>query len=225
MEKIASNLKKIKEDIRVSCEKIGRDPSGVKIVAATKYADIDQINILIGLGITDLGENKADDLLSKSKKADNEPVWHFIGHLQSNKISKVVPVAQYIHSIDSIETLSKTNRFAGSIGKIQKVLIEVNISGEETKFGIKKDELNNFIMNALKYDNIKVCGLMTMAPQIDDNEYIRNIFCSLRNILNDMNGHFKNLNLTELSMGMSGDYRIAVEEGATFIRIGSAIFK
>jgi pyridoxal phosphate enzyme (YggS family) len=225
MEKIALNLNKINNDIRFSCETAGRDFSSVKIVAATKYADIDQINTLLDLGITDLGENKADDLLLKSKTVKSEPVWHFLGHLQSNKIKKVVPIAQYIHSVDNIDTLSKINYFAESIGKIQKVLIEVNISNEETKFGISKGELNNFIMNAIKYDNIKVCGLMTMAPDTDDYDYIRYIFCSLRNTLGELNNSYKNLNLSELSMGMSNDYKIAVEEGATIVRIGSAIFK
>ncbi len=224
-EKIAFNLNRINNDISSSCKTAGRDPSGVKIVVATKYADINQINTLIDLGITDLGENKADDLVLKSQIVNKKPVWHFIGHLQSNKIKKVVPIAQYIHSIDSIDTLSKINYFAESIGKIQKILIEVNISDEETKFGIKKDGLNNFIMNAIKYDNIKMCGLMTMAPNTDDYEYIRYIFSSLRNTLNDLNNYFKNLYLSELSMGMSNDYKIAVEEGATIVRIGSAIFK
>lgn len=225
MEKIALNLNNVKSDITSSCEIAGRDPSLIKIVVATKYADADQINKLIGLGITDLGENKADDLLLKSKKILGKPVWHFIGHLQSNKIKKVVPIAQYIHSIDNIDTLSKINDFAGSIGKTQKVLIEVNISDEENKFGINKDELNNFVMNAIKYDNIKLCGLMTMAPYTEDYEYIRYIFCTLRNNMRDLNSYFKDLCLSELSMGMSNDYKIAVEEGATMVRIGSAIFK
>jgi len=225
MEKIALNLNNIRNNIMSSCEIAGRDPSLIKIVVATKYADADQINKLMDLGITDLGENKAEDLLAKSKKISGNPVWHFIGHLQSNKIKKVVPIAHYIHSIDKIDTLSKINQFAGSIGKIQKVLIEVNISDEENKFGINKDELNNFVMNARKYDNIKLCGLMTMAPYTEDYKYIRYIFCTLRNTMGDLNSYFKDLNLSELSMGMSNDYRIAVEEGTTMVRIGSAIFK
>ena len=224
MEKIALNLNKINNDIRLSCKIADRDPSSVRIVAATKYADIREINNLLDLGITDLGENKADELLLKSKAIDNRPVWHFFGHLQSNKIKKVVTIAKYIHSVDNIDTLSKINDFAKSIGKIQEVLIEVNISDEKTKFGISKGELNNFIMDAIKYDNIKICGLMTMAPYTDDYNYIRRVFCTLRNTLGDLNNSFKNLNLLELSMGMSNDYKIAIEEGATMIRIGSAIF-
>lgn len=225
MEEIALNLNKINADIRRSCEIAGRDPSGIRIVAATKYADIGQINNLLDLGIVDLGENKADELLLKSKTVNNKPIWHFFGHLQSNKIKKVVPIAQFIHSVDNIDTLSKINDFAKSIGKIQKVLIEINISNEETKFGISKVGLNNFIMKAIKYGNIDVCGLMTMAPFTDNYDYIRNIFKTLRNTLDDLNNSFKKLNLSELSMGMSNDYMIAVEEGATMVRIGSAIFK
>ena len=225
MEKITFNLEKIKNNIMAACLKVDRDPAGVRIVAATKYADIEQINTLIDSGINNLGENKADALVLKSKIIINQPIWHFFGHLQSNKIKKVVPIAEYIHSIDNIDTLSKINDSAKSIEKIQKVLVEVNISNEETKFGIDKNELNNFIMNAIKYDNIKVCGLMTMAPYTDDYDYIRFIFCALGNVLKDLNNSFKNLNLTELSMGMSNDYIVAVEEGATMVRIGSAIFE
>ena len=225
MEKIVLNLNKINTGIRHSCEIAGRDPTSVRIVAATKYADIGQINNLLDLGIIDLGENKADDLLKKSKTVKNKPVWHFFGHLQSNKIKKVVPIAQYIHSVDNIDTLSKINDFAKSIEKIQKVLVEINISNEETKFGINKIELNNFIMKAIKYDNIELCGLMTIAPWTDDYDYIRDIFKTLRNTLDDLNKSFDKLSLTELSMGMSNDYMIAVEEGATMVRIGSAIFK
>ena len=224
MEKIALNLNKIKADIKNSCSVVGRDPSEIRIVAATKYADSGQINNLLDLGITDLGENKADDLLLKSRTVKANPIWHFFGHLQSNKIKKVVPIVQYIHSIDNIDTLTKINDFAKSIGKIQKVLIEVNISNEETKFGITKEGLNKLIMDAIEYDNIKLCGLMTMAPFTDNFGCIRNIFKTLRNTLDDLNIFFKELNLSELSMGMSNDYKIAIEEGATMIRIGSAIF-
>jgi hypothetical protein len=223
-DKIISNLNKIKENIRKTCENVSRDPSGIKIIAATKYANPEQIQILIDSGITDSGENKADDLVFKSGIVKGNLIWHFIGHLQSNKIKKVIPIVQYIHSIDNLSTLNKINDFAASIKKIQKILIEVNISNEETKYGIKLNETIDFIKNALKYDNIKICGLMTMAPLTDDFNYIRNIFSTLRNELNKLNNHFKNLNLTELSMGMSNDYKIAVEEGATMLRIGSAIF-
>ncbi|MCL5772104.1 MAG: YggS family pyridoxal phosphate-dependent enzyme [Actinobacteria bacterium] len=223
-DKIISNLNKIKENIRKACENASRNSFDIKIIAATKYANPEQIQILIDYGITDLGENKADDLVFKSSIVKGNPIWHFIGHLQSNKIKKVVPIVQYIHSIDDLSTLNKINNLATSIKKIQKILIEVNISNEETKYGIKLNETIDFITNALKYDNIKICGLMTMAPLTDDFNYIRNIFSTLRNELNKLNNHFKNLNLTELSMGMSNDYQVAVEEGATMLRIGSAIF-
>jgi len=224
MEKIAINLMKINTDIRRACEIAGRDLASVRIVAATKYADIGQINSLLELGVTDLGENKADDLVLKSKTVNGKPVWHFFGHLQSNKIKKVVPIAQYIHSVDNIETLSKINDFAKSIGKIQKILIEINIADEETKFGINIDNINKFIMNSVKYVNIEVCGLMTMAPYTDNYERIRSVFKTLAGTLRDLNNSFKKLNLSELSMGMSNDYTIAIEEGATMVRIGSAIF-
>lgn len=224
-EKISCNMKKMYEEVRLSCENASRNPSGVKIIAATKYADPKQIQVLLDLGMTDLGENKADDLVFKSSAIKGNPTWHFFGHLQSNKIKKVVPIARYIHSIDNISTLNKINSYALKIKKIQNILIEVNVSNEETKYGISLNEINNFILNALKYDNIKICGLMTMAPLTDDFNYIKNIFGCLRNTLNNLNNSFENLNMSELSMGMSNDYKVAIEEGATMLRIGSAIFE
>lgn len=228
-EKILSNISKIKEEINNICKKISRNPSSIKIIAATKYANAEQIQILVNNGINNLGENKADDLVYKSSIVKGNPIWHFIGHLQSNKVKKVVPLVEYIHSIDNLKTLEKINNFAASINKVQKVLIEVNVSNEETKFGIKLEEVIDFIANALKYGNINICGLMTMAPLTDDYDFIRNVFKNLRIKLEESNNYFKslnlNVNLTELSMGMSNDYLLAIQEGSTMVRIGSAFFK
>lgn len=225
MNNLAFNLKKLFKDVEETCKKVSRNLQEIRIIAATKYADIQQVQLLYDLGIRDFGENKADDLVCKSKCVKVDSIWHFIGHLQSNKIKKVVPIAEYIHSIDSISTLSKINDFAKHISKIQNVLIEVNVSEEKTKYGLKIKEVNNFIHDSLKYDNIKICGLMTIAPLTNDFIYIRKLFISLKIALDDLNKSFKNLNMSELSMGMSNDFKIAIQEGATMIRIGSAIFK
>ncbi|MCE5330452.1 YggS family pyridoxal phosphate-dependent enzyme [bacterium] len=224
-EKITYNLEKIFKIIEDVCKKKSRDPSGLRVIAATKYADLAQVQMLYDSGLVDFGENKADELVYKSKNLKGSPVWHFIGHLQSNKIKKIVPIAEYIHSVESFDTLVKINKFAKSINKVQKILIEVNISGEETKYGLKLNDVKNFIMDGLKYDNIKICGLMTMGPLTDDFDYIRGIFRSLKILSDELNNSVKCLNLSELSMGMSNDFIIAVEEGATMLRIGSAIFK
>lgn len=224
-EKIALNLERIFKDIGKVCKRVSRNPSSIKIVAAVKYADLMQAQLLYDLGVTDFGENRADDLVHKSKNIKGCPIWHFIGHLQSNKIKKVVPIASYIHSVDDFDTLVKINSFAKSISKVQKILIEVNVSEEKTKYGLSLSEVNNFILDALKYDNIKICGLMTIAPFTDDLDCIRKVFSSLKNKSDELNKSIEALNMSELSMGMSNDFKVAIEEGATMLRIGSAIFK
>jgi len=151
-------------------------------------------------------------------------MWHFIGHLQSRKAKIVVPLVEYIHSIDKIDTLDKVNTEAKKLNKKQKVLVEVNISGEKSKFGIGPEDLYNFLKEALNFKNVDIVGLMTMAPLTDDFELIRGIFRKLRVLKENSNRYLENINLTELSMGMSNDYRVAIEEGATMIRVGSVIF-
>ncbi|MFO7928691.1 MAG: YggS family pyridoxal phosphate-dependent enzyme [Candidatus Humimicrobiaceae bacterium] len=216
---------KLRENIAEVCYKTNRDPDGICIIAATKYADVKQIQEVLGLGIKNFGENRASDLLEKSKGIKGDAIWHFIGHLQSRKAKLVVPVVEYIHSIDKIKTLKKVGREAEKNNKVQKVLIEVNISGEESKYGISERDINNFIIEAKGIKNIELRGFMTMAPYTSDFNLIREIFKRLSVIKKEFNKKFVDLKLTELSMGMSNDYRIAIEEGATMIRVGSIIFK
>lgn len=216
---------KLRENIAEVCYKTGRDPDEIFIIAATKYADVKQMQEVLGAGIKNFGENRASDLLEKSNSIKREATWHFIGHLQSRKAKLVVPVVEYIHSIDKIKTLKKVGRVAGKNNKVQKVLIEVNISGEESKYGISERDINNFIIEAKGIKNIELRGFMTMAPYTSDFNLIRAIFKRLSGIKKEFNKKFVNLELNELSMGMSNDYRIAIEEGATMIRVGSIIFK
>ena len=173
----------------------------------------------------DFGENRAGDLLEKYNYIGEKPTWHFIGHLQSRKVKIVIPIVEYIHSIDKISTLSKINNEASKINKVQKVLVEVNVSGEESKYGIKPGDLMDFLSLAKDFTNIKLVGLMTVAPFTNDVELVRKIFRNLKILLQKSNDTIKDIMLTELSMGMSNDYKIAIEEGATMIRIGSSIFK
>ncbi|OQA20967.1 MAG: hypothetical protein BWY60_00938 [Actinobacteria bacterium ADurb.Bin346] len=221
-------IEQLRNDISESCRKSNRDPGSVTLIAASKYADAKQIEDVIGSGsITDFGENRADEFSEKYCKLGCLALkvrWHFIGHLQSRKAKAVVPLAEYIHSIDSISTIEAVNKAAFKEGKIQKVLIEVNISGEETKYGIKPDEAEYFIRNILDYKNIMACGLMTMAPLTSDETLIRKVFRCTRSLRDSIikNPGFEGI--TELSMGMSNDFRIAVEEGSTMVRIGSLIF-
>lgn len=224
-ESLKRNINNLKDEMDKICKKIGRSSKDISIIAATKYASAGQVKLIYNLGLRNFGENRADELEEKYSAVEKDSIWHFIGHLQSRKVKKVVPLVEFIHSIDRISTLSKVNNEAEKLNKIQKLLIEINISGEESKYGINPDDLYNFLKETSNYKNIKVVGLMTMAPLTDDFGFIREIFKKLRILRDKSNEYFSNMNLTELSMGMSNDYQVAIEEGATMIRIGSIIFK
>ncbi len=223
--RIKENLVNIRKNIEEACKRSRRSAESVRLLIATKYADIPQVKNLYNLGLREFGENRAEELLLKSEKIENDAVWHFIGHLQTNKIKKVIPVAEYIHSIDSIKTISAIDSYCKKINKIQKVLVEINLSGEASKYGLMANDVNIFFKDALKYNNIDIKGLMTMAPLTEDSEAIRKVFANLRIIKENLEAENRNLNLKELSMGMSNDYIIAIEEGSTIIRLGSAVFR
>jgi pyridoxal phosphate enzyme (YggS family) len=225
--KIDSYKKKIeilRSDIRKAAVKSERSPDDVRIIAASKYADASQIEEVFKAGINDFGENRVEELLKKHEIIGDKVKWHFIGHLQRKKVKQVVPVVEYIHSIDKLSTLEKVNQVALENNKIQKLLIELNISGEQSKYGMPPDELNSFMDYFKKYRNVEASGLMTMTPLTDDLGMIRGIFKKLKNILIIINKSANTINLKELSMGMSNDFKIAVEEGSTMVRIGSLIF-
>lgn len=225
--KIDSYKKKIeilRSDIRKAAVKSERSPDDVRIIAASKYADASQIEEVFKAGINDFGENRVEELLKKHEIIGDKVKWHFIGHLQRKKVKQVVPVVEYIHSIDKLSTLEKVNQVALENNKIQKLLIELNISGEQSKYGMPPDELNSFMDYFKKYRNVEASGLMTLTPLTDDLGMIRGIFKKLKNILIIINKSANTINLKELSMGMSNDFKIAVEEGATMVRIGSLIF-
>lgn len=219
------NISILNNDIGDACRNSGRRPGEVTIIAATKYVGPEGVRMVHELGLNDFGENRSDELLKKQEVLPEGARWHFIGHLQSRKAKIVVPLVEYIHSIDSLSTMEKVGNVAGKVPKTQKVLIEVNISGEQTKYGLSRDQVDSFINNASNIKNIEIKGFMTMAPYTGDMEYIRRIFAELRLLKEKMSGSYKDLDLTELSMGMSNDFKIAIEEGATMIRVGSNIFK
>jgi PLP dependent protein len=223
-----SGIENLKSDIKDICGRAGRDSNDITIIAASKYTDAQGIAEALESGIKNFGENRVEALVEKSALIGNKAVWHFIGHLQNRKAKAVVPIVEYIHSCDSLEIIKEINNRASAISKLQKVLIEVNISGEESKYGLKPQELPDLIRNALEFKNIRICGLMTMAPLCDDAILIRQVFKNLRLLrdktVEEISGCTGNLTLHELSMGMSNDYKIAIEEGATMVRIGSLIF-
>jgi len=225
IEKYRNNIIRLKGQVASACRNAGRDPLEVTIVAATKYTDAEGVRMISELGIDNFGENRADELLSKKANVERKAVWHFIGHLQSRKARDVVPEVDYIHSIDSLKILEEIGKQAGRCGKVQDVLAEVNISGEETKYGLNPDNMIDFITKAEKVENTRLIGLMTMAPYTGDMELIRGLFKQLRQLKDRISGLGITGHFSELSMGMSNDFIAAIEEGATMIRIGSSIFK
>jgi PLP dependent protein len=220
---IADNLARIREKIALRCEKSGRNPVEIKVIAVTKYFGISTIENAITAGLDDFGENKAQELNLKYEKLGNKVTWHFIGTLQKNKVKYVVKAAEFIHSVDSTELADEINSRAAKNNKVQKILLEVNTSAEESKSGLLTEDdvfkLSDYCRNK---ENLNLIGLMTMAPFTDDEKLIRQSFSTLRSMKEKLNNN--GFNLTGLSMGMTNDYEIAVEEGATMLRIGSAIF-
>ena len=218
-----NNIQIIRSKISKKCADIGRKIDDITLVAVSKRKPINLINEALALGIFDFGENKAQELNQKFNECSNKIKWHFIGHLQTNKVKDVVSAAYLIHSIDSIKVAKEVNKRAVNINKVQNILLEVNTSGEESKFGLKNYEevleLANYCKDA---NNISLVGLMTMAPYSKDENLIRNSFKALNDIFVKLNSN--GYKLCELSMGMTNDFEIAIEEGATIIRIGTAIF-
>ncbi len=220
---ISENLKKVEEKIAETCAKCGRNSSEIKLIAVSKTQSAQIINKAIEAGIRDLGENKAQELRDKSELITGDFRWHFIGHLQTNKVKYVINTADYIHAVDSIKLAEEINRKAEQIGKTQNVLLEIKTSDEETKFGLENEEeifkVSEFCKNS---HNLSLVGLMTMAAFTDDRKIIRNCFIKLRELKDRINKF--GYGLTDLSMGMTNDYDLAIEEGATMLRIGTAIF-
>lgn len=198
--------------------------SNVTICAATKYVDSEKIKTLLECGINNIGENKVNDFLTKYEVLkDRDVIWHFIGSLQTNKVNKIINKIDFIHSLDRDSLASSINKYAN---KTINCFVQVNCSNESSKHGLLPQDLKSFILSLSKYDNIKVVGLMTMAQHTNDELIIKRTFQLLKSLQKDM----KNLNLSyapcdNLSMGMSNDYSIAILEGATYIRVGSKLFK
>jgi len=221
---IKENLIKIKENIAKACEKSGRNPEDVLILAVTKTRSAEEINEAISLGITDIGENRVQELMSKYDDVDKNVKWHIIGHLQTNKVKYIADKVCMIHSVDSVKLAQEIDRQCEKIGKVMDILIEVN-SGEENKNGISYDDVYALIEEAAAMKNVRIRGLMTMAPLMAEEAELRKVFSDLHKLSVDIDSKkYDNVSMEYLSMGMSGDYAIAVEEGATIIRPGRSLF-
>ena len=196
----------------------GRRPADITLVCVTKQADAGRIAEALKCGVSDIGENRVQDAAEKYSILGSAARWHLIGHLQTNKVKKAVEIFDLIHSIDSFRLAEAVAKEAGKIGKTQDVLLEVNVSGEASKFGIKPGEALYLTRRIRALNNIRLLGFMTIAPLADNPENARPCFKRLRELSEEAG-------LNVLSMGMSQDYQVAIEEGATMVRIGSAIFK
>lgn len=220
---IAENLIHLRDKIEEVCNSCGRNSADIKLIAVSKYFGTDAILKVKQLGVNDFGENRAQELMLKYEKLGDSVIWHFIGTLQKNKVKYAVKAAEYIHSVDTAELLAEVNYRAEKLNKTQKILLEVKTSEEETKSGIETEkEIIDLVKKSSEYKNINLVGLMTIAPLTDNQDLIRKSFRDLHNLKNKIND--MGFNLTELSMGMTSDFEIAIEEGATMLRIGSAIF-
>lgn len=225
MNYISKNIDYIKSEIINSCKKVNRE-NGINLIAVTKTVDIDVINEAIESGITDVGENKPQELARKYDVIGDKVRWHQIGSLQTNKVKYIIDKVYMIHSIDRLSLCEEIQKRAEKINKTINCLIQVNISEEESKQGISKDEAIDFIKTiSEKYKNIKVKGLMTMAPYTEDESIIRDTFKGLKDLSEEISReNIENVYMDELSMGMSNDFKIAVEEGSTLVRVGTSIF-
>lgn len=224
MIQLQENLERVRANVAAAAEKAGRDPRSVRLLAVSKTFPLSDILEAHEAGQLEFGENRVQELETKVPDGTPDIIWHLIGHLQSNKAEKAVELAEYIHSVDSVKLLNKINSAAAKRGKIQKILLEVNVSGEESKFGLSGwDALRETAEHALGLSSVQLLGLMTMAPLDADDAVLHSTFGGLREFRDRLEREFS-VTLPELSMGMSHDYPVAIAEGATIVRVGTAIF-
>ncbi|HNY27399.1 MAG TPA: YggS family pyridoxal phosphate-dependent enzyme [Candidatus Sumerlaeota bacterium] len=225
---IAQNLQDVLDRMTRAARRVGRAPEEVRLVAVTKLHPPEEIHPLIAAGQTMLGENRVQDLVEKMDLFDREPTpleWHLIGHLQTNKARKVVGRVALIHGVDSLHLAEALQQAAESADTTVEILLQVNISGEESKFGLEPTELDAVARGLAPLDRVRCCGLMTMAPFEMEPEETRPVFRGLRETMEQLRERgYGHLDLRHLSMGMTNDFEVAIEEGATLVRVGTALF-
>jgi len=225
-QRIAANLDRVRRLVAQAALRSGRTPDAVRLVAVTKTVGADEVRALHLLGVRDFGENRVAEAAAKLQACRWPDVrWHMIGHLQRNKVKAVAGEYRLIHSLDSVRLAEEIQRRCDMAGITQDALVQVNISGEQTKFGLDAGAAERLLQEIAPLDRLRVRGFMTMAPVASDPEEARPIFRGLRELRDRLAGRFPGLDLRELSMGMSQDFEVAVEEGATLVRVGSALFQ
>ncbi len=225
MSRIEDNIRNIRENIAEAALKSGRDPSGINLMAVTKTVDDERILEAIEAGVAIMGENYIQEAKRKIETMDVDVKWHMIGHLQSNKAKYAVRLFDMVHSVDRIGLAAELDKRSAAVERVTDILVEVNVSGEESKSGVRAQEAPALIREIASLGNLSIRGLMTMPPWFDDPEDARPYFVALRELKDKIAAEeIPHVEMNELSMGMSGDYRVAVEEGATIVRVGTAIF-
>ena len=225
-EALKIRLSNVKERIKKAAVDCGREPDSIRLVAVSKTIQEEKVRAAIKAGVEILGENHIQEARNKINTLSSYPVsWHFIGHLQSNKAKYAVKLFDMIHTVDSLKLAKELNKQAKKINKIQQILIQVNISKESTKSGVYEKDAQKLIKEISLFKNLSIKGLMTMPPFFNNPEIVRPYFSDLRNLRDNIRDKaIKNVNMQELSMGMTGDFEVAIKEGATLVRIGTAIF-
>ena len=222
---VVDNYNKIKEEVIQTAVKAGRNPEDVTLIAVSKTKPLADIEKLIRIGVLDFGENKVQELCDKYENVSKPVRFHQIGHLQTNKVKYVVDKAYMIHSLDSLKLAKEIEKEAAKKNVIAQVLIEVNVAEEDSKFGLKLQEVIPFLKEIKDFSHIHVNGLMTIAPFVDDPEDNRKYFRALKQLsLDIICENIDNIDMNVLSMGMTNDFKVAIEEGATMVRVGTAIF-
>ena len=222
---VAENLAQVRKNINESCNKINRDPNEVTLIAVSKTKPVEMLKEAYDAGARVFGENKVQEIVDKYDQMPSDVKWHMIGHLQRNKVKYIVDKAELIHSVDSLRLAETINQEAAKKDVVSNILIEVNVAEEESKFGVKVEEVLPLIEKIALFPNIQIKGLMTIAPYVKNPEENRPIFRRLRKLSVDINAkNIDNVNVSILSMGMTNDYTVAVEEGATMVRVGTGIF-
>ena len=222
---IKENLNRVQENIRNACARAGRKEDEVTLIAVSKTKPVSMLEEAYALGVRDFGENKVQELVDKAGQLPEDIRWHMIGHLQRNKVKYIIDKVYLIHSVDSLRLAEEISKEAVKHGVTANILIEVNVGGEESKFGVSPEDTPGLIEEISRLPAIQVRGLMTIAPFVEKAEDNRIIFNALLKLYVDISRkNIDNVHMDFLSMGMTGDYEVAVEEGATFVRVGTGIF-
>ena len=222
---LSDNLHEVQENIRKACERSGRNPEDVTLIAVSKTKPVSDIEQIYAAGIREFGENKVQEMNDKQKVLPGDINWHMIGHLQRNKVKYIVDNVAMIHSVDSVRLAEEISKEAVKKNVAVDMLVEVNVAKEESKFGLYTEDVGQFVEQISKLPGINIKGLMTSAPFVDNPEDNRQYFKKLKDLSVDINAKtIDNVHMDFLSMGMTNDYVVAVEEGATHVRVGTAIF-